>query len=431
MRRLFWLAMGVTVGAILMRKLSRFTTRAAEAVTPAGVAKTLSDSANRAIAAAKDFVADVRDNTRERAAELSESTGLDSGAIPADNTQTQPQSQSRTGPSDRAAGNRRTHEDCRHPAAVPRLLRRAGARRTPIGVADPRRPDAAVRRRRHGAVQAVPARPGDAAVQARHDDPEDPAHRGHRRGRRHHPAQHVLRDGRQLLLRRLLQGTGDQLRLGADHQQPGRRRLRLRPGPDLGDRLPRRRRGRRAVEAGRRSARRADPAPRHEGQLLVDGRSRPGRPQLRDLLRPRPGVRSRRRTGRRRGPLHRDLEPRLHGGRARPRRGQGELPDPRAAAGQEHRHRARRGAGRLPAAGRRQRLRVRPALSHHRADRVADRTQVRRRPRRRHPVPGHRRPRPQLGDADRRRRHPGQQQPRLRAAPAAAPGHPQRAAARV
>ena len=94
MRRLFWLAMGVTVGAILMRKLSRFTTRAAEAVTPAGVAKTLSDSANRAIAAAKDFVADVRDNTRERAAELSESTGLDSGAIPADHTQTQPQSQS-------------------------------------------------------------------------------------------------------------------------------------------------------------------------------------------------------------------------------------------------------------------------------------------------------------------------------------------------
>jgi hypothetical protein len=96
MRRLFWLAMGVTVGAILMRKLTRFTTRAAEAVTPAGVAKTLSDSANRAVAAAKDFVADVRDNTRERAAELSESTGLDSGAIPADNTQTQPQSQSRT-----------------------------------------------------------------------------------------------------------------------------------------------------------------------------------------------------------------------------------------------------------------------------------------------------------------------------------------------
>ena len=52
-------------------------------------------------------------------------------------------------------------------------------------------------------------------------------------------------------------------------------------------------------------------------------------------------------------------------------------------------------------------------------------------PRRRRPVPGRRRPRPQLADADRRRRHPRQRGPRLRAAPAAAPGGPLDAAARL
>ena len=36
----------------------------------------------------------------------------------------------------------------------------------------------------------------------------------HRERRHHHPAQHVLPDGRQLLLRRLLQGRRDQARLG-------------------------------------------------------------------------------------------------------------------------------------------------------------------------------------------------------------------------
>ena len=40
----------------------------------------------------------------------------------------------------------------------------------------------------------------------------------HRRGRQDHPAQHVLPDGRQLLLRRLLQGRGDRARLDAGHR---------------------------------------------------------------------------------------------------------------------------------------------------------------------------------------------------------------------
>ena len=65
-------------------------------------------------------------------------------------------------------------------------------------------------------------------------------------------------------------------------------------------------------------------------------------------------------------------------------------------------------------------------------DRAAELTgkPLRRRPRRRRPPPGRRRPRPQLADADRRRRHARQRGPRLRPAPADAPGGPHDAAAR-
>ena len=117
-------------------------------------------------------------------------------------------------------------------------------------VADPRRPDPAVRQRGHGPVQAVLPRRGARALPAGHLDPEVRAHRRHRRGRQDHPAQHVLPDGRQLLLRRLLQGRRHRARLEPGHRQPGRRRLRLRPRPDLGHRLPRRRRGRATCGGG-------------------------------------------------------------------------------------------------------------------------------------------------------------------------------------
>ena len=55
---------------------------------------------------------------------------------------------------------------------------------------------------------------------------------------------------------------------------------------------------------------------------------------------------------------------------------------------------------------------------------------LRHEPRGRRPVPGRRRPRAQLDDADRRRRHPRQRGPRLRAAPAAAARRTLDAAAR-
>ena len=53
-------------------------------------------------------------------------------------------------------------------------------------------------------------------------------HPRHRRGRQDPAARHVLPDERQLLLRRLLQGAGDRLRLGAAHDVRGRWRPRLR-----------------------------------------------------------------------------------------------------------------------------------------------------------------------------------------------------------
>ena len=64
------------------------------------------------------------------------------------------------------------------------------------------------------------------------------------------------------------------------------------------------------------------------------------------------------------------------------------------------------------------------------AEELTGRT-LRREPRRRRPLPGGRRPRPQLDDADRRRRHARQRGPRLRAAPAAAPRGALDAAARL
>ena len=107
----------------------------------------------------------------------------------------------------------------------------------PERLAAARRPQPAVRQRRHGAVQALLPRPGDAAVPPRHQRAEVRAHPRHRGGRQDHPARHVLPDERQLLLRRLLQGRRHRARLGARHPAAGRRRLRLRRGGAVRHRL--------------------------------------------------------------------------------------------------------------------------------------------------------------------------------------------------
>ena len=269
------------------------------------------------------------------------------------------------------------------------------------------------------------------------------AHPGHRGRRQDHPARHVLRDVRQLLLRRLLQGGRHRARLGPGHQVPGRRRLGPRGEPAVAERLRRRPRGRRAVAQGHRPARRAHRAARQEGELLVDGRARPGRPVLGDPLRPRPRLRPGRRVHHDpRLEMPTDLEDRyleiwnlvfmqdeLSAVRSKDDFDiSGSLPKKNIDTGMG----LERVAFLLQGKDNMYEIDVMfPVIEKaHGALRQEVRRRRRAGPRGRRPVPGRRRPRAQLDDADRRRRHPRQRGARLRPAPAAAPRRTLHAAAR-
>ena len=129
------------------------------------------------------------------------------------------------------------------------------------------------------------ARHVGAEVRARRRQAQRP-----RRRRPHEPSLHVLRDARQLQLRRLLQGRGDPVGVGALH-----RGARARSRAALGDGPRDRRRGRGDLARRRRAARRAHPAPGRR-QLLAHGRHRAVRPELGDLLGPRARATARRRA---------------------------------------------------------------------------------------------------------------------------------------
>ena len=73
MRRLFWLAMGITIGALVVRKLSR----TAEKLTPQGIAGQLAEGLRELADAIGDFGADVRAAAAAREDELRAGTGLD------------------------------------------------------------------------------------------------------------------------------------------------------------------------------------------------------------------------------------------------------------------------------------------------------------------------------------------------------------------
>jgi chromosome condensin MukBEF MukE localization factor len=80
MRRLFWLAMGVTIGALVVRKLSK----AAARLTPTGMAQGLSASLGDLADALRDFAADVRAGMADREEQLRSATGLEGqvGRVP-------------------------------------------------------------------------------------------------------------------------------------------------------------------------------------------------------------------------------------------------------------------------------------------------------------------------------------------------------------
>jgi len=84
MRRLFWLALGITVGALVVRRL----TAAAQKMTPSGIAASLSAGLSELAAAMGEFAADVRTAMGEREQELRAGVGLDGqlGAKPEDFT---------------------------------------------------------------------------------------------------------------------------------------------------------------------------------------------------------------------------------------------------------------------------------------------------------------------------------------------------------
>jgi hypothetical protein len=73
MRRLFWLAMGITIGALVVRKL----TKTAEKLTPQGIAGSLAEGLRELADAIGDFGADVRAAAALREDELRAGTGLD------------------------------------------------------------------------------------------------------------------------------------------------------------------------------------------------------------------------------------------------------------------------------------------------------------------------------------------------------------------
>ncbi|GAB3589062.1 hypothetical protein GCM10027446_00490 [Angustibacter peucedani] len=73
MRRIFWTALGATVGVLVVRKL----TRTAEAYTPEGVARGLSGLGE----GLREMAQVVRESMEQRDAELRLALGIDEGAI--------------------------------------------------------------------------------------------------------------------------------------------------------------------------------------------------------------------------------------------------------------------------------------------------------------------------------------------------------------
>ena len=76
MRRLFWLAMGITIGVLVMRKLSKMAAK----IKPSGMAQGIAASLGELADALRDFGADVREAMAERETQLREASGLDGSA---------------------------------------------------------------------------------------------------------------------------------------------------------------------------------------------------------------------------------------------------------------------------------------------------------------------------------------------------------------
>jgi len=68
MKRLLWLGIGLAVGAVVVRKV----TRKANEFTPSGIATSLSESAGGLVESLRSFVDDVRAGMAEREGQINE-----------------------------------------------------------------------------------------------------------------------------------------------------------------------------------------------------------------------------------------------------------------------------------------------------------------------------------------------------------------------
>jgi adenylosuccinate lyase len=77
MRRLFWLGVGLALGALVFRKLNQ----TAQRLTPRNIAQSTGSALAELTQAVQDFAAEVRESMREREVELREAAGLDAGDV--------------------------------------------------------------------------------------------------------------------------------------------------------------------------------------------------------------------------------------------------------------------------------------------------------------------------------------------------------------
>ena len=73
MKRLFWLALGATLGVLIMRRVSR----AVERLSPGGIAEAIGAGLSDLAESISDFATDVRQAMQEREAQLRADTGMD------------------------------------------------------------------------------------------------------------------------------------------------------------------------------------------------------------------------------------------------------------------------------------------------------------------------------------------------------------------
>ena len=72
-RRLFWVSLGASAGVLVFKQL----TKAAQELTPAGIADRVSGSGGSLVDSVKSFFEDVRDLAHDREDELNVALGLD------------------------------------------------------------------------------------------------------------------------------------------------------------------------------------------------------------------------------------------------------------------------------------------------------------------------------------------------------------------